>query len=562
MTTPRKLYQAIGATPSSARDAIGAFGPTSSVPGPVLDANTTASALLAYPFAIFEPTATRTIDVPGTGGTAWDLSKSAVIRVMKGTRVASGIVIDVATNGGGLWTTPAGLNQNYTLNTSDDYYSGSWDVIINGPAKTVRVVTYPLGTLEPMCPAPSAGPGDTIDIFTTGVFSNQGSTAGSYQTGAPRADGAAFIANQVSNTRRLQDLGDGNGQRLLMESSHTNLILQSETLYTAGAITAPWVAIGATTGLGGQGGSPRGDATTTNLIFSASAADGIKQPFTIAVDTSAMFSVWARVTSGTGLARLQILKKDATTQTTTDFTLTTTWQRLEILCPIIGVDGDGGTAEVRILNGSDGAARTVQVWGAQCENAAAPSSYIKTVGTTVARTQETLYIPTASVPASFGTRGIQFDVTWDSSTAEVLQVQGAVSFFLISMLSSAIAPTVSQSIRWGSLLQGPGARVSIVDLNTYPSTSNTRTAPKQFTSPFVWSRNQKITCTAQFYRGAFVIANAGTGVTTTHVLGGGPLTWNVGGPLYIATTAPVSATSSTFGATGPACSFGRLITSA
>lgn len=526
------------------------------------DSDAAARTLAALGPVIFEPTAQRSIDVPGLGTAAWDLSKSAVIRVYKGTRALNGILLDVSTHGGGAWTTPAGLNQDFFLPGSMDQLCGAWDVIIDGPTKTVRVVTYPRGTVEPMVVAPNASAGDTLDLFAGGTYA--GHAAGgagavcTYQTAAPKSDGTAFITAAVDNVRRLQDIGDGNGQRLLMESARQNQLLHSQDLYTGAAITGPWVAIGATTGLGQQAGSPMADATVTNLIFTASAADGIKQAWAgSAVQVPAVYSVYVRCTAGTEKCRLQALLRDGTTQTSADFVLTTTWRRIDMLVPFIGPAGSAGTPEFQILNGSDGLARTIQAWGAMVECAASvlyPSSYIKTVGAVGSRTADSLYYLAATVPASFRTRGMsisfmpefnnvenwglgQFAIAgWDNPGVGISIAQG-FDVFLVALFKS------------GAPYAGGAARIYVASMDAYAvgasAGSGPFDSPQSYSGLFSFARRVPLTLDAEAYRGAVRVQGATQG-NGRYALGGGPWQWPTGGALFIASSSAAGARTHTF----------------
>lgn len=520
---------------------------TSSIanPGPAINANTNAKALALLPYALFEPTAERTIDVPGTGGTAWDTTKSAILTIYKDTRSLFGIVINVTTNGGGLWTTPAGLNQDYFLPGSSEALTGGWILIIDGPNKTVRCIQMSRGVPDVMTIAPTASPGDTLDLTAAGGTASV-SVNGSYQIGAPRADGVAFIANALLNTKRLQSR-DGITTRLLMEPTVVNPIFQSETLYTGAAITAPWVAIGGTTGLGGQAGSPRGDATVTNLIFTASAADGIRQPYTgvQVADFPMTHSIWVKVAAGTGKCRLQILFKDGTTLTSADFNLTTTWQRISLTCPNIGPFGSAGTPEFRILNGTDAAARTIQVWGAQAEASLEPTSYIRTVAAAVTRTGDTLYYGVGAYPASFRTRGVSVPLVPLNSSDNLYNTSASVSALVSfdgdgTYFRPAAAFNDYLSImgfRVTSLVSsGRAARIGLsAQVDDAPGSGGPNGlpgSPRIYGEPLHFNNGDVLTIDGEIYRGAIRIQGATSG-NGRFVLGLGAMTWPTGGSLFI-----------------------------
>ncbi len=98
-------------------------------PAVALNADFTASALVD-PITQVAPTATRKFD-PRTATT------SMALTVLKTNTAAFGITIDVTTGGNAGWTTPAGLNTDYTLFGSADAAAGSWLIRIDLPNKIV-----------------------------------------------------------------------------------------------------------------------------------------------------------------------------------------------------------------------------------------------------------------------------------------------------------------------------------------------------------------------------------------------------------------------------------------
>jgi len=101
-------------------------------PGPAHNADTTALALalLKEPVQQWAPTATRKIDPRNA-------PFSMAFTVIKTNTAAFGIAIDVTTGGNQGWTTPGGLNTDYTLFGSANAAAGSWLVRIDLPNKTV-----------------------------------------------------------------------------------------------------------------------------------------------------------------------------------------------------------------------------------------------------------------------------------------------------------------------------------------------------------------------------------------------------------------------------------------
>lgn len=509
-----------------------------------IDANTSALALAFTDPVITAPTATRQLDV---GNAPWSMR----LHIYKNVRALFGWIIPAAVG----WTGPAGLNQDYLLPGSSDQLCGAWDVIIDVPNKTYYVVTYPRGIMEPMISAPTAGPGDTLDLFAGGTFT--GRTNGCHQTGAPTSDGSAFIVNDAPNTRAQENRGDGYGAMLLMEPATTNFVLQSETIFTGAAITAPWVAIdGNTTGLGQQAGSPRGDATVTNLIFAgASAATGVKQVMTGAATTAqtiGVLSVWAKIAAGTGKFRLQFLDKSGATITSADFNLTTTWARYDLLIPNIGIFGSVGTAEARIINASDATNRTIQVWGAQMETGrAAPTTYVKTVAATVARVGDTLFYAPSAYPATFLSRGVSVDYAPDFNNIE--NWQGQANLALCTFDNGFLGPNVGRD--WFIFspvfnqfqIASRRGRLAVLSSGEYRGLAAADpTGPAFQSPPFQFARGVKCTLTAEAYRGAIRIQGTTDG-DGRYALGGGPWTWPNGTMTIGQTLGGVAALNGRFG---------------
>lgn len=103
-------------------------------PGPAHNADATALALftLQEPVQQWTPTATRKIDPRNA-------PSSMAFTVIKTNAAAFGITIDVTTGGNQGWTTPAGLNADYTLVNSAAALPGSWLIRIDLPNKIVIV---------------------------------------------------------------------------------------------------------------------------------------------------------------------------------------------------------------------------------------------------------------------------------------------------------------------------------------------------------------------------------------------------------------------------------------
>jgi hypothetical protein len=108
------------------------LSPSTAIPDPPAahNADTTAAASVNEPIMQWAPTATRKFDPR-------DAPNSMGITFIKTNAAAFGLVIDVTTGGNQGWTTPGGLNTDYTLFNSAAAAAGSWLVRIDRPNKTV-----------------------------------------------------------------------------------------------------------------------------------------------------------------------------------------------------------------------------------------------------------------------------------------------------------------------------------------------------------------------------------------------------------------------------------------
>lgn len=155
--------------------------------------------------------------------------------------------------------------------------------------------------------------------------------------------------------------------------------------------------------------SGQGAATIT---FTASAADGVNHVTTIAAgvgsdNSSAMISCWLRATSGTEEARIGLLSKDASTLLlSADLTITTTWTRF--FFEVVDIGAGVVAPEGRVHNSTDAAARSVEAWGFQVEEASSfASSDIRANDASTPRNLDDLVMAQADIDTRFFVEGFE-----------------------------------------------------------------------------------------------------------------------------------------------------------
>lgn len=120
--------------------------------------------------------------------------------------------------------------------------------------------------------------------------------------------------------------------------------------------------------------APDGTLTADRLTFGAPSTDGIKATIsTVGDNQNITHSIFVRTESGTSILRLEFLRKDGTTATTSNIGVSTNWVRVDFLTDILS---GATTPEVRILNRSGGGADTLVLWCSQPEESNFPTSPI------------------------------------------------------------------------------------------------------------------------------------------------------------------------------------------
>jgi hypothetical protein len=183
-----------------------------------------------------------------------------------------------------------------------------------------------------------------------------------------------------------------------------NKVLQSQTIATGTAATAPW-AIDSGGGAPGDpvldddaAVAPDGTSTADQVDFPAIAGSGqfsrLQQSFT-GTAVAWTISFWGRTVTGVGTLYINVF--NGTTHQNAPFSLTTTWQRFSITSTLaagtcsfeFGPVGDaGGRAEPTTQP-----ALSVYLWGAQVQPGTIASPYHTTVATAFASTYDTCTTP-------------------------------------------------------------------------------------------------------------------------------------------------------------------------
>lgn len=189
------------------------------------------------------------------------------------------------------------------------------------------------------------------------------------------------------NEARITDKG------LLVEESRTNSFVRSQEMDSAS-----WSKTNVTV-TADAASAPDGTTTADQAVFGSDANDRLSQTVTTATSANTTYTVsgWIRAASAT-TARFWVFDDVSSNQISSDFAVTTTWQRFSYTATF-GAASTARSAGVR--NGSAGGAKTLFIWGLQIEAGSFATSYIPTTSASATRAADNISVGGLSVGGAF-----------------------------------------------------------------------------------------------------------------------------------------------------------------
>lgn len=169
---------------------------------------------------------------------------------------------------------------------------------------------------------------------------------------------------------------------------------------------------------------------------------------------SVTFSVWLESPTA-GTVTLLLSDGSDTSQLAQTCNVTTVWQRCAVTINFPGTASTGFVAHIRNWGGT---AESINVWGAQVEQAAAPGVYILTNGASASGTGGTATFAISTLLA--GTHPITTvysgDGNYTASTSPILPVVIGQGASALALTSSANPSNYGQSVTFTATVTGPG----------------------------------------------------------------------------------------------------------
>lgn len=202
-----------------------------------------------------------------------------------------------------------------------------------------------------------------------------------------RADGTLQLFNHPTNVPRVEYDASGNLKGLLIEEARTNYAIYSSNFSVGWKLSRTGVSVAH----GGVDDPAGGTSASTFTYSSTNSTEGIFYDLSAGGNTTYVFSIWLKSST---LSQARLLLKNSSSDSikaSAIVNLTSEWQRFSVTGTT-----DGATAGARIEFTTNGASGSMDIWGAQLEAGAFPTSYIPTSGATATRAADICSIATSA----------------------------------------------------------------------------------------------------------------------------------------------------------------------